>query len=120
MNLKGEKPIDILLLLFLSVPVVGLFMGGLYSWPAIRITGGREPWLSLLLGLGLAITVFGLGLPADAPRVYLAATWFLSLGLLVVQGRMGSLSHNLERFGMVHALALILTFNVMMFAGGES
>jgi hypothetical protein len=90
-------------------------MGGVYSMPAIHFTRGREPWLSILLSVGLAVTVFGVGFVLDVPLVYLAVIWVFTIGLLLAaRALLGSLDHNLERFGMVHGLALLITFLVSM------
>ncbi len=59
-NGLGEK----VLVALIAAPAVGVLMGGVYSMPAIRVTGGRDP--------------------------------------------------NLERFGMVHALALLAVFLLAM------
>jgi len=95
----------------IAAPVVGFLMGGIYSLPAIRITRGREPWLSILLSVGLAGTVFGLGFLLGVPVTYGTGVWVLSIGLLLATRKsLGGLDQNLERFGMVHALALLITF----------
>jgi hypothetical protein len=97
------------LLILIAGPVLGLLLGGVYSYPAIRFTKGHEPWLSLLLAVGLSITIFGLGLAAKVPVLYLGAVWVVALLLLLVARRVyGALDRNLERFGMVHAVALVL------------
>jgi hypothetical protein len=43
------------------VPFLGVLFGGIYSVPAILLSRGRDPWLSVLLLSGLALTVFGAG-----------------------------------------------------------
>ena len=116
MNVKATKLQDALLLILVAGPVVGLLLGGIYSWPAIQLTKGREPWLTLLLAAGLAITVFGIGQASDASLFLVGGVWMLAVFLLLVVCRVqGALDHNLERFGMVHALALIASLGIMYF-----
>ena len=108
MKLRLAQLQETFLLILIAGPVLGLLLGGVYSYPAIRFTKGREPWLSLLLAVGLSITVFGLGLAANVPVPYLGVVWVVALLLLLVARRVyGTLDHNLERFGMVHAVALV-------------
>jgi hypothetical protein len=108
-RLLGDIP-----LLLVAVPVLGIFFGGVYSLPAMYVTKERDPWLTLLLGIGLALTVFGIGLPTQMPPLYLAAVWLASIVLLLAaRAAHGSLGHNLERFGKVHAVTLGLTLLVV-------
>lgn len=105
----------------IGVPVVGLLMGGIYSMPAMRICKGREPWLSMLLSAGLAITVFGLGYLASTPILFSLGAWAFSIILLLAARRFyGSLDGNLERFGLVHATALMTAFVLALSANGTS
>jgi hypothetical protein len=105
---------EMLLLILIATPVLGVLLGGVYSWPAILITKGREPWLSLLLAAGLSVTVSGLGLASQVPVLYLGLVWVAGLLLLLAARRVfGALDHDLERFGIVHALALIATVVVI-------
>jgi hypothetical protein len=108
---KASKVFETVALIGIAVPVVGLLMGGIYSMPAMRLCKGREPWLSVLLGLGLAITVFGLGYLAETPILFSIGAWSFSVILLLVVRRLhGTLDGNLERFGLVHATALLIAF----------
>lgn len=116
MKSENEKLSDIVLIALGTAPVLGVLMGGIYSWPLIRLTGGREPWLSLTLSLALGVTVGGLGWLMGTPAVYLAAVWLLAVGLLqVVRLMHGDLHGNLERFGMVHSAALMMTILIEFF-----
>lgn len=97
------------LLLFLALPFLGVLLGGIYSVPAIKLSGGRDPWLGLLLLSGLAATVFGAGFSLGIPAgrlgwVYLVVT----VAFFVVRRAFGGLERNLERFGVVHLFALVL------------
>jgi hypothetical protein len=110
-KIDARKVVETVVLALIAAPVVGLFMGGIYSLPAIRLTRGREPGLSILLSVGLAVTVFGLGYALGVALVFRAGIWLLSIGLLLATRKyVGALDHNLERFGKVHALALLITF----------
>jgi len=81
----------------IAVPVVGVLLGGIYFFPAIRLTKGHEPWLSVLLGIGLAITTFGIGYLSGADILYSTGVWVLSLALFAIARRVhGSLDGNVE------------------------
>jgi hypothetical protein len=101
--------------------MVGLFMGGIYSVPSISLCKGREPWLSALLSLCLAITIFGVGYLGETPIVLSAAAWGFCVLLLQIARRLhGNLDDNLERFGLVHALALIIAFVLATLTGARA
>jgi len=57
---KINKALETAVVYAVGLPVVGLFMGGIYSVPAISLCSGREPWLSVLLSLGRDMTSIGL------------------------------------------------------------
>jgi hypothetical protein len=103
------------LVIIVGVPVVGILMGGAYSLPAIRITKGRDPWLTILLAVGLSITVLGIGIIAREPWVHLAVVLVVG-GLLLVAMRslFGSFKGNLERFGLVHMATLLVLWIVVL------
>lgn len=108
---KASKVLENAAALGIGVPVVGLLMGGIYSLPAMRVSRGREPWLSVSLSIGLAITVFGLGYLTGTPALFSTGAWGFSVILLLVARRLyGTLDGNLERFGLVHASALLIAF----------
>lgn len=110
MKSNQTKPSEVVAIILLGVPVLGILMGGVYSLPAMLLTRERDPWLTLLLAVGLAVTVFGIGLPTYTPLLYLISLYIVSIILLLLARAVhGSLGHNLERFGMVHAVTLILT-----------
>ena len=104
-------------MILLGVPVLGILLGGVYSLPAMHLTKERDPWFTLFLAAGLAITVFGIGLLTHTPLLYLAAIWIFSIILLLLRRAAygGRLGHNLERFGMVHVAALLITCFAAMF-----
>jgi hypothetical protein len=98
-----------------AVLVVGLLMGGIYSMPALRLCKGHEPWLSVLLAAGLAVTVFGLGYLAETRILFSTGGWILSVILLLAaRRRFGTLDGNLERFGLVNASALLVALLLAM------
>jgi hypothetical protein len=108
---KASKVFENVVLFGIGVPVVGLLMGGMYSIPAMSLCKGREPWLSVLLSLGLAITVFGLGFLGETPILFSIGAWGFSVILLLVARRLyGTLDGNLERFGLVHVAAMLAAF----------
>jgi hypothetical protein len=108
---KTGKVFESVAVFGVGVPVVGLLMGGIYSVPAMSLCKDREPWLSVLLSLGLAITVFGLGYLSQTPILLSTGAWNFSVVLLLVARRSyGALDGNLERFGLVHAVALLIAF----------
>ena len=115
MNAKPSRFNEIVIIA-LAVPLLGILLGGVYSYPAMRLTKERDPWLTLLLGVGLAITVFGIGYAAHAPLLYIVSVWLASLLLLVLaRAAFGNLGHSFERFGMVHMATLLIMFWVFFF-----
>lgn len=117
---KTGKVFDTVVLVGIAVPVVGLLMGGMYSMPAIRLSKGHDPWLSVLLSCGLAITVFGLGYLADTPILLSTGGWlFAFISLLLARRHYGTLDGNLERFGLVHALALLIAIALAVLTSHE-
>jgi hypothetical protein len=110
---KRAKIVESCAVVGIAFPVVGLLLGGIYSVPASRLCKGREPWFSALLSLGLAITVFGIGALSQTRILLSAGVWAVSLALLLAARRLhGSLDGNLERFGQVHAVTLLVSFAI--------
>lgn len=91
----------------LAAFVLGVLMGGVYSLPAMRVTKCREPWYTILLGIGLSITILGLGFAFNVSIPLITGAWICALLLLGMRRCAGKLDHNLERFGLVHAFALV-------------
>ncbi len=113
MNAKPIPPKEVARIV-LVFPLLGILMGGIYSYPAMRLTKERDPWLTFLLAAGLAITVFGIGCAVHARIVYLGAVWLASiLLLLLARAAFGNLGHSFERFGMVHMATLFILFWVL-------
>lgn len=97
------------LLLCLALPFLGVLFGGIYSVPAIKLSRGRDPWLSVLLLSGLALTVFGAGYLLRIPPGRLGGVYVVTAAaFFVVRRAFGGLERNLERFGVVHLFALVL------------
>lgn len=106
---SGRSSCGQTLLLALLLPVLGFFLGAAYSFPAIWITKGREPWLTLLLGIALACTVVAVGCAVGSPLWILAFVWiFCMLLLLGLRALFGGLDRNVERFGFVHMAAVVI------------
>ena len=106
----SKQQIETAVLLMFGFPILGIMLGGIYSVPAMKLTGEKDPWLTLLLILGLGCTVFGLGLFLGTPFTWSALLWTVGVGLLLASRKLhGSLGHNLERFGMVHAPILFIS-----------
>lgn len=85
-------------------------MGGVYSLPAIRLTKSTDPWLTILLGTGLSITVGTIVFLISASYLHVIYALLVANILLIIRRCFGKLDHNVERFGMIHALCLIGSF----------
>ena len=85
---------------------VGILMGGIYSLPAMKFTGNKEPWYTLSLAFGLAITVLVIGLFLFKSNLHILIAILAANILLLIRRRFGKLDHNVERFGLVHAVTL--------------
>jgi hypothetical protein len=94
------------LVFMVALPVLGLLMGGVYTIPAMRVTSCREPWYTLLLGVGLSVTVVAIGAACKLTWPLLGGAWICACVVLALRRSLGKLDHNLERFGLVHAFAL--------------
>jgi hypothetical protein len=106
-----------MLIVPIAVLVLGVLMGGMYSVPAMRVTSCRDPWLTILLGVGLSVTVGALGFAFGLTFLLIVGTWIFAWALLLVRRFFGKLDHNLERFGLVHAATLVGVFCLGWFAG---
>jgi hypothetical protein len=94
----------------LAVPVLGILMGGIYAIPAMKISKEKDPLLTLLLTIGLGITVFGIGALMRMPPSSSLGAFGVSVALLLAaRHAFGGLGHSLERFGVVHVTAIMLT-----------
>ncbi len=90
--------------------VVGLFMGGIYSLPAMRVTKSTDPWLTILLSIGLTITVTTIGVILFTSYIHVIYAILAANILLIIRRYFGKMDHNVERFGLVHAFSLIGCF----------
>ncbi|WP_441289341.1 hypothetical protein ACSRUE_00720 [Sorangium sp. KYC3313] len=75
-------------------------MHSAHAMPAILLPRGRDPWLSVLLLSGLALTVFGAG-----SLLRILAGLLGAVALFVVRRAYGGLDGDLERLGIVHLFA---------------
>ena len=97
--------------------IVGLFMGGIYSLPAMRLTKETDPWLTILLGIGLTVTVSTMGMMVFTSWLHVLYAVLTANTLLIIRRCLGKLDNNVERFGMIHALSLTgLFLYAMLFA----
>lgn len=90
--------------------VVGIFMGGIYSLPAMRITKSTDPWLTILLSISLTITVTTIGVIFYTSYLHVIYAILIANILLVIRRCFGKLDHNAERFGLIHGMCLIGSF----------
>ena len=110
-NLSHAKSVlrDIPIYIFGFI-VVGLFMGGIYSLPAMRVTNSTDPWLTILLSIGLTITVTTIGVIFITSYIHVLYAILTANILLFIRRCFGKMDHNVERFGLIHGLSLIGTF----------
>jgi hypothetical protein len=99
-----------------GVPLLGVLMGGVYSLPAMKVTKGKDPWLTILLAMALGLTVGGVGTVLHCGRRdLLLGVWRVSVALLLLARlAYGSLGHGVERFGLVHAPTLVAAIVVSL------
>lgn len=90
--------------------IVGLFMGGIYSLPAMRVTKSNDPWLTILLSIGLTITVTTIGVIFFTSYIHLIYAILIANILLIIRRCFGKMDHNVERFGLIHGFSLIGSF----------
>jgi hypothetical protein len=94
------------MVVLIAVPVIGVLMGGIYSLPAMRLTKSREPGFTLLLAIGLSITVVSIGFAFGMPLLIIGGALLCSLLALAVRRWFGKLDGNVERFGIIHGFTL--------------
>lgn len=85
-------------------------MGGIYSLPAIRLTKSSDPWLTILLSIGLTTTVAAIGLMFSASYLHIIYVILFANILLIIRRCFGKMDHNVERFGLIHGLSLVGSF----------
>ena len=86
-----------------------VLVGGIHWLLAWRLSGGKEPWLTALLAVGLGGTVIGLGWLCGVPWPRLPAAVGGAWALLLVRRAFGGFDRNVEQFGPVHVLAVLGT-----------
>jgi hypothetical protein len=114
---KKESLGAVLLTALIAVPMLGFGMGGIYSFPALKLTKGRQPWFALLLTAGLAVTVLAIGLPGHLSWLLLGGIWAAAvLVLLLAAPRLfGPLDQSLEPFGFVHLFTILAVLGTVVF-----
>lgn len=74
----------------------------------MKLSDGRDPALTWLLGAGLSVTVLSLSVAGGLPGIWMLIVWGFAMRLLLLAKKLyGSLGHNMERFGVVHGGALM-------------
>ena len=99
----------------LGILVIGILMGGIYSLPAMKLTGSKEPWYTLFLAFGLTITVLIIGLFLFNSDLHILIAILAANSLLLIRRCFGKLDNNVERFGLVHAVTLTGCFWYILF-----
>jgi hypothetical protein len=97
----------------LVVPLIATVFGGAYLWISDRLARNRQPLGTLILGVGLGITVFGFGMATAMEVLHMVLVFAGSvIGLIVVRlnSRPGPLS--LMTFGALHFLTFFLAMAV--------
>jgi hypothetical protein len=101
---KAERAL-ILIIAATVVPLLGIH----YSWLAMRLTKEKDPAYTFLLGFGLLLTVFGIGMLMSIELKTLCWAWSgAMLLLLLARAFYGGLGSNFERFGIVHMMTLLM------------
>ena len=90
--------------------IVGIFMGGIYSLPAMRVTKSTDPWLTILLATGLTITVGIIGVIFFTSYIHVIYAILIANIMLIIRRCFGKMDHNAERFGLIHGFCLIGCF----------
>ena len=97
----------------LVVPLIATVFGGAYLWISERLARNRQLLGTLILGVGLGITVFGFGMATAMEVLHMVLVFAGSvIGLIVVRlnSRSGPLS--LMTFGTLHFLTFFLAMAV--------
>ncbi len=94
------------LLVWPFMAVLALLLGIAYWAPAVALSRGRDPLLTMLLGLGLVVTVSTSGLIVGVHWSYILIATGCSALLLLIARALGTLDRG-ERFWAVHAVTLI-------------
>ena len=97
----------------LVVPLIATVFGGAYLWISERLARNRQLLGTLILGVGLGITVFGFGMATAMEVLHMVLVFAGSvIGLIVVRlnSRPGPLS--LMTFGALHFLTFFLAMAV--------
>ena len=77
----------------------------------MRITKSSDPWLTILLGIGLTITVTTMGLLIFISYLHVIYAILIANALLIIRRLFGKLDHNVERFGLIHAFCIVVSFS---------
>jgi hypothetical protein len=101
-----------IILVIVMLPVIGIVCGGIYPLLATWITRERDPWHTLVLGIGLSLTVFDLGSLLHLAWPSLGYVWLSAIVFLLLVRVAFGLRGNFEHFGFVHMLTLALLFVV--------
>jgi len=95
----------------LVIPLIATVFGGAYLWISDRFARHRQPLGTLILGVGLGITVFGFGIATAMEVLHMVLVFVGSvIGLIVLRLTSRPAPLGLMTFGALH----FLTFFVVM------
>ena len=91
------------------------FGGGIWSFPALKLTRSREPWLTLCLLAGLAGTVVGVRYLLSGGFRYDLWSWLGAVAAFLCFRFAMRARRSLEPFFAAHMVALLICFAASAF-----
>jgi hypothetical protein len=97
--------------LILAIPLLGVIGGGYFSLPVLQLTRGREPYTSLILGVGIAAIVWSIAHHILSVSIgYSALMSVLPLAVYLISTSVGGFRQHIEPFFMAHMMAIMVIF----------